>query len=427
MRLCLIALVFIFTQFPLLLPGEDTPRHRVLVSTDIGGTDPDDDQSMVHLLLYADVFDLEGLVASPYGLGRKKDILEVIDLYERDYPALKTHSEKYPTPEALRAITKQGALESPGASGLGAASEGSEWIIKCARRDDPRPLHVLVWGGLEDLAQALHDAPDILPRLRVYFIGGPNKMWCVDAYNYIEQHHPTLWIIEANATYRGWFVGGEQSGEWGNQSFVARHIAGHGALGDYFAGQLKGTIKMGDSPSVGWLLHGTPTDPTQPGWGGKFVRIWDGRRKVFDRLTTEADEVEVFGVVEFALPLPQGFSREHSAKMIFDNRIPAAAVHDGSVLRFRFSPRDAKVWKYAIESSFSAMNGQSGSFTAAPPALSKTKALSATHPHWWIDDPDPAAAEGVYPGAKSVNRWRVDFLRDFAVRMDRCQTPDLRP
>ncbi|MSU61099.1 MAG: hypothetical protein EXS31_01680 [Pedosphaera sp.] len=27
-------------------------RHRVLVSSDIGGTDPDDDQSMVHLLVY---------------------------------------------------------------------------------------------------------------------------------------------------------------------------------------------------------------------------------------------------------------------------------------------------------------------------------------------------------------------------------------
>ena len=29
-------------------------RYRVLVSTDIGGTDPDDFQSMVHLLVYAD-------------------------------------------------------------------------------------------------------------------------------------------------------------------------------------------------------------------------------------------------------------------------------------------------------------------------------------------------------------------------------------
>src|SRR5262245_10479144 len=42
-------------------------RHRVLVSTDIGGTDPDDYQSMVHLLVYADCFDIEGLVSSPFG------------------------------------------------------------------------------------------------------------------------------------------------------------------------------------------------------------------------------------------------------------------------------------------------------------------------------------------------------------------------
>ena len=47
-------------------------RYRVLVSTDIGGTDPDDFQSMVHLLVYADAFDIEGLVSSPYGPGRKE-------------------------------------------------------------------------------------------------------------------------------------------------------------------------------------------------------------------------------------------------------------------------------------------------------------------------------------------------------------------
>ena len=149
---------------------------------------------------------------------------------------------------------------------------------------------MLVWGGIDDLAQALHDAPDILPKLRVYFIGGPNKMWSVDAYNYIEQKHPALWMIEANATYRGWFTGGNQAGEWDNKAFTPAHIAGRGALGDFFATQLDGTIKMGDSPSVGYLLHGTPDDPSQPGWGGSFVRIWDGRKTVFDRLTTPADQ-----------------------------------------------------------------------------------------------------------------------------------------
>jgi hypothetical protein len=51
----------------------------VLVSTDIGGTDPDDFQSMVHLLVYADLFDIEGLISSPFGPGRKGHILEVID------------------------------------------------------------------------------------------------------------------------------------------------------------------------------------------------------------------------------------------------------------------------------------------------------------------------------------------------------------
>ena len=395
-------------------------KQRVLVSTDIGGTDPDDDQSMVHLLLYADVLELEGLISSPYGPGRKKDILEVIAEYERDFAMLRTHSPRYPTPEALRAITKQGALESPGAAGFGSATEGSEWIIRCARRDDPRPLHVLVWGGLEDLAQALHDAPDILPKLRVYFIGGPNKMWCVDAYHYIEQHHPTLWIIEANSTYRGWFIGGDQSGEWSNQAFVPNHIDGHGALGDYFATQLKGTIKMGDTPSVGWLLHGTPSDPTKPGWGGQFVRVWDHRRTVFDHLTTPTDKAEAFGVVEFAIPAPDGFTSQNHATMIFDKRIPAHGVLDGHTLRFRFSPRDAKVWPYVIESDFPALHGQSGSFTAELPPVEKTKPASTTHPNWWIDDPSPETTEGIHCGAKTVNRWRVNFLRDFAVRMDRC-------
>ena len=49
--------------------------YRVIVSTDIGGTDPDDFQSMVHLLVYAASFDIEGLVSSSGigGQGRKQD------------------------------------------------------------------------------------------------------------------------------------------------------------------------------------------------------------------------------------------------------------------------------------------------------------------------------------------------------------------
>jgi hypothetical protein len=402
-----------------LLLAQGAERPRVVVSTDIGGTDPDDFQSMVHFLLYADRFDIEGLVSSPYGPGRKSDLLKVIGLYERDFPALRRHAA-YPEPDRLRSVVRQGAAESPGPKGYREPTEGSRWIVECARRADPRPLYVLVWGGLEDVAQALHDAPDILPKLRVYFIGGPNKMWSVDAYDYIEQRHPGLWMIEANSTYRGWFVGGNQEGAWGNRGFVSAYAAGRGALGAFFASLLNGTLKMGDSPPVGYLLRGAAEDPGQPGWGGRFVRVWEDRKTVFTRLTTEADTAEAFGVVEFALPAPEGLTAAQGTRMIFDGRIPAVGDFDGRTVRFRFSPRDAKVWPYVIESGHPRLNGLSGRFTAALPPAEKTRRVSARHPFWWTDDPDPAMAEGVHRGARHVNRWREDYLRDFAARLERC-------
>ena len=93
------------------------------------------------------------------------------------------------------------------------------------------------------------------------------------------------------------------------------------------------------------------------------------------------------------------------------------------MLRFRFSPRDAKVWPYVIRSDVAGLDGQSGQFTAAPPPAERTRRPSARHPNWWIDDPDPAAAEGVHPGAKNVSRWREEFLRDFAARLSRTGAP----
>jgi len=401
-------------------------RHRVIISTDVGGTDPDDFQSMVHLLVYADRFDIEGLISSPYGPGRKKHILQVIDLYERDYASLKTYSDRYPAPDALRAITKQGAFEGSGSEGLRSSTEGSDWIVRCARRDDPRPLWVLVWGGIDDLAQALHDAPDILPKLRVYFIGGPNKKWSVDAYLYIVTHHPQLWIIEANATYRGWFVGGNQQGEWGNKAFVATHIAGHGALGEFFATLLGGTIKMGDSPSVGYLLYGTPEDPSQPSWGGRFVRAWDRPYKVFRRLTAEDDRIEQFGVFELALPLGDHPPERPSATLPIENQSLTGSVGADGLMHFRFSPKNAKTYTYKIQSNIPTLNGRTGALTSYRPPPEAAQHPSPRLPNWWTDDPSPESAEGPHIGARTVSQWRQAFLQDFATRLDCCTKPNVK-
>src|SRR5262245_2657088 len=88
-----LAAIFVWSETGVTAAPADA-RSRVIVSTDIGGTDPDDFQSMVHLLVYADSLDLEGLVSSPYGPGRKQHILEVIDCYAKDFANLKTYSDR---------------------------------------------------------------------------------------------------------------------------------------------------------------------------------------------------------------------------------------------------------------------------------------------------------------------------------------------
>lgn len=417
---------------PAAISSGTNTRPRVIVSTDIGGTDFDDFQSMVHLCVYADAFDIEGIVSSPYGPGRKKHILQVIDAYERDYPNLKTYSDNYPTPDALRAVSKQGATESAGLRGFAKSSEGSDWIIRCAKRNDPRPLWILVWGGIDDLAQALHDDPGIKSKIRVYFIGGPNKKWSAPAYDYIAREHPDLWIIEANDTYRGWFVGGNQSGDLGNDSFVSSHVVGRGALGDFFSGisfggKVRSTIKMGDTPSLVYPLGKSPEDPSQDSWGGRFVRAWDRPRYTFDHAQrkppTAADRVETFAIIEIIYHPATKAAHGATAALVMDNQQFPGFVDAAGGWHFIISPKDAKVWSYTIKSALPELEGRAGGFTSYWPAPEQAARPSACYPNWWTDDPNPACAEGVHQGARTVSKWRENFLRDFAARMERCKAP----
>jgi hypothetical protein len=420
----LLTLLIVLSLADGLAAAQGSTRPRVIVSTDIGGTDFDDDQSMAHLLVYADTIELEGLISSPYGPGRKTHILPVIDAYEKDYPNLKTWSPHYPTPESLRSITKQGALDGVGDSGFDLPTHGSELIVRAARRNDARPLWILVWGGIDDVAQALHDAPDILPKLRVYFIGGPNKKWSANAYNYLERHHSKLWIIEANSTYSGWFVGGNHQGEWGNTSFAKAHVAGRGALGAYFMSIRSGEIKMGDTPSLMYVLGRNPEDPTQPSWGGSFVRAWERPRAVFNRLTTPADRVEQYAIVDIELPPSHGVNVSHRAHLAVENQmIPGCVDPVSGVLRFRFSPKAAKAWSFVIHSDVAALDGKTGGLTSFLTPPDSAQRPSALTPNWWTDNPAPELAEGSQQGAKTVSRWREEYLRDFAARILRCQSP----
>ncbi|TFW27319.1 nucleoside hydrolase-like domain-containing protein [Massilia horti] len=422
--LSLLALSLPLGSYGIPLTGRAEARPRVIVSTDIGGTDFDDFQSLVHLLVYSDMIDLEGMIASPWGEGRnrKRHLLAIISEYEKDYSNLRTWSARYPTPDRLRSISKQGGSDLAAPPGWGKPTEGSDWIIASARRDDPRPLWVLLWGGFEDLAQALHDAPDIKSKLRVYMIGGPNKKWSTAAYDYIAREHPDLWIIENNSTYRGWFTGGQQAGDLGNANFVAQHVKGVGALGDYFA-SIAPTVKMGDTPSFTYILGSHPEDPGKGGWGGEFVRAWTRPRVTFNSSPTANDVVETFAIVELIYRPAGAAPAQARASLVIDKQEFAGYPGDDGAWHFLFSPKEAKTWSYRVSSNHPGLDGQTGGFTSRMPAPEMASHPSDKYPNWWTDNPAPELSEGQAQGAKSISRWREEFLRDFAARLRRAQAP----
>jgi hypothetical protein len=402
-------------------PAQAQTKPRILISTDIGGTDPDDFQSMIHLLMYADRFQIEGLVSSPFGNGRKKHILDMIDLYEKDLSKLKKHSSGFPAPGALRKITKQGAIPEAPYKGYTTATEGSNWIISCAKKKSDQPLWVLVWGGIEDVAQALHDAPEIKENIRVYWIGGPNKKWGINSYTYIAEHHPDLWMIEANATYRGWFMDSESPKNLTGKAYYGTYIRGRGAMGKDFINYYKGEIKMGDTPSLAYLMKGNPDNPTGESWGGSFTRINRSSRMIFEQNTTTADTVATYGVLEWRFKGPRRSIPEDSACFTFDisgQQWPGYYLGDG-IYAVRYSPKQVEVGAYITRSAISELNGHTGKYVSVAPWPGKPGLddyLLGTN--WYGDRSDPNLFLGTQQGAKTVSKYRQEFLMDWAKRWE---------
>ena len=154
------------------------------------------------------------------------------------------------------------------------------------------------------MAQALHYAPDIQEKIKVYWIGGPNKKWCVNSYTYIAQNFPNLWIIENNASYRG-FIGNNKKVDKFNNLYYNECIKDAGYLGRDFKNYYDGNVKMGDTPSLLYMMDGNPDDPYKESWGGSFERLYESPRTIFARNTTVLDTIPVYSVIEFQFKGPQ--------------------------------------------------------------------------------------------------------------------------
>lgn len=400
---------------------QEALKPRILISSDIGGTDPDDNQSMIHLLMYANLFQIEGLVASPYGNGRKANFLEMIDLYEKDLPSLKEHATGFPDPDSLRVICKQGAIPNAPFKGFDKPTEGSEWIIRCAKKQSDQPLWVLVWGGIEDLAQALHDAPEIKKNIKVYFIGGPNKKWCVNAYAYIAENHPDLWMIEANATYRGWIIDTESPEKVKGDTYYDNFIHENGAMGKDFINYYKGNIKMGDTPSLVYVMNGDPEDPAGESWGGSFTPINRSSRTVFNGNSTITDTIASYATLEWKFKGPEMSIPEDSVCFTLEiskQVWPGFYLGNGNY-GVRYSSKKPEICTYVTASSIPELDGQKGQFVSITPWPGKPGPDDyKLGTDWYSDRPDPEFFLEEQQGAKTVSKYREAFLMDWAKRWE---------
>lgn len=274
-------------------------KYRVIVTTDfppipVVNSDPDDVQSMIRFLLYSNEFDIEGLIASAATfemVADKYNILTVIDKYEKVECNLRKRDVNYPTAEYLRSITYEGLGNNHNIEikwgcekqsweeiiGEGKDSEASDAIIAAVDKPDLRPVYICVWGGPRELAQAIwrvqnsrdeKELEKFISKLRVFLIA------CQDAtHNWLMDSFPNLFIIESRNTYYGMF--GADDSLW-----VDKNIRSVGPLGEIYplraiAGE--GVIE-GDSPSFLYLVSANrginnPEDPTQPSWGGQYIRV----------------------------------------------------------------------------------------------------------------------------------------------------------
>lgn len=170
---------------------DKSQQPRILITTDL---EVDDMNGIILGLTYADSYDLAGIVWTAgmfhfSGDGGKHTLGEITpdyrcnathcehtvknagelrfyrpvdpswlgrveEYYEEAYKTLSLNNPNFPTPAYIKSITKVGNIEFEGDYRF--ETEGSKWIEKCILDDDPRPLYIQHWGGINTTVRALY-------------------------------------------------------------------------------------------------------------------------------------------------------------------------------------------------------------------------------------------------------------------------------
>ena len=272
---------------------------RVIVTSD---AEIDDECSFVRCLLYANDFDIEGIIstssqyhAHDHRWAGDDWYVKYLEAYAKVHPNLLKHDSRYPTPKYLKSITFLGNVDTEG--DMKAATPGSDHIVKVLLDEtNDRPIWLQAWGGMNTIARALktieEDHPDkmdyVAKKCRFFFIWEQDKTY----QEYIKPKwgkYNILTIISDQFVAFAYFwkdiLPAEQKkflvGSWMNENIKKNHGPLCALYKSFKKGEKSGFDdgdfrSEGDSPSY---MHEIPVglrnldNPDWGGWGGRYVKV----------------------------------------------------------------------------------------------------------------------------------------------------------
>lgn len=283
--LALSSILLLFTN-----PSTAGTLPRVFVFTDINidAGDPDDRQSLVHLLWYADELQIEGIVPDRWDAKGFEACEMAVDTYAADYAAFAFGEQGFPVPADIR-------------QKIAPNRNDAARLLSEAAADTASPLYVLVWGNMELFASILTERPGLAGNIRLITIGtglmaeediahipphwqkSPPCLqlnWNGQGRNaiYNDRRFDHLWWLEINWTYAGMFAGDEPAqmfdllSRYGQMGRHLREVVKNERWAQYF--------RVGDTPSVLYLIDPghDEDDPATASWAGRFVRPFPSER-----------------------------------------------------------------------------------------------------------------------------------------------------
>nr|WP_305121806.1 nucleoside hydrolase-like domain-containing protein [Pedobacter mongoliensis] len=279
-------------------------KTRVIVTSD---GEIDDECSMVRFLLYANEWDIEGIITSSsqyHWQGHRwagDDWLNpYLDAYQKVYPNLIKHDKGYPTPQYLRERAVLGNVKAQGE--MDEITAGSQLIVKALLdKSDPRPVWLQAWGGTNTIARALktieQEHPqrmaEVAGKMRFFFIWEQDSTY----QSYIRPHWGK-YNVETIISDQFWAV----AYQWNKilpedkQAYLkadwmkANILENHGPLCSLYKSHVPGSHGLagdtnfqegdfrseGDSPAFMHFINTglrSTESPSFGGWAGRYIKV----------------------------------------------------------------------------------------------------------------------------------------------------------